>query len=92
MLTLNMFQFANYVWCTVTATLDALTALKLLRENRDNYDIVITDVWMPEMDGFELLEAIGHEMDVPVICKWATTMSKNVYFLCHIYQYSLHDS
>ncbi|XP_026664788.2 two-component response regulator ARR14-like [Phoenix dactylifera] len=51
----------------VTATLNALTALKLLRENRDNYDLVISDVRMPEMDGFGLLEAIRLEMDVPVI-------------------------
>nr|XP_018674615.1 PREDICTED: two-component response regulator ARR10-like isoform X3 [Musa acuminata subsp. malaccensis] len=51
----------------VTATQHALTALELLRENKDNYDIVISDVQMPDMDGFKLLEIIGLEMDLPVI-------------------------
>ncbi|CAL9101377.1 unnamed protein product [Musa textilis] len=51
----------------VTATQHALTALELLRENKDNYDIVISDVEMPDMDGFKLLEIIGLEMDIPVI-------------------------
>ncbi|KAJ8479885.1 hypothetical protein OPV22_023612 [Ensete ventricosum] len=51
----------------VTATQHALTALGLLRENKDNYDIVISDVQMPDMDGFKLLEIIGLEMDLPVI-------------------------
>lgn len=45
----------------------ARDALKLLRERKDGYDIVISDVNMPDMDGFKLLEHVGLEMDLPVI-------------------------
>ncbi|KAL9257540.1 Two-component response regulator ORR26-like protein [Drosera capensis] len=45
----------------------ATEALKLLRERKDGFDIVISDVNMPDMDGFELLEHVGLEMDLPVI-------------------------
>ena len=30
---------------------------------------VISDVHMPDMDGFKLLELVGLEMDLPVISK-----------------------
>ena len=45
----------------------AADALKLLRENKDGFDVVISDVHMPDMDGFKLLELVGLEMDLPVI-------------------------
>eukprot|EP00268_Persea_americana_P056781 TRINITY_DN6744_c0_g4_i3.p1 TRINITY_DN6744_c0_g4~~TRINITY_DN6744_c0_g4_i3.p1 ORF type:complete len:748 (-),score=185.28 TRINITY_DN6744_c0_g4_i3:819-3062(-) len=51
----------------VTTTNQAVTALKMLRENKDKYDLVISDVHMPDMDGFKLLELVGLEMDLPVI-------------------------
>ncbi|KAI4384172.1 hypothetical protein MLD38_002360 [Melastoma candidum] len=45
----------------------AREALSLLRERKDGFDIVISDVNMPDMDGFKLLEHVGLEMDLPVI-------------------------
>lgn len=51
----------------VTTATNGFDALKMLRENRKNYDLVISDVAMPDMDGFKLLELVGLEMDLPVI-------------------------
>ncbi|KAI4334916.1 hypothetical protein L6164_013617 [Bauhinia variegata] len=51
----------------VTKCNRAETALSLLREKKNGFDIVISDVHMPDMDGFKLLEHIGLEMDLPVI-------------------------
>ncbi|KAJ6816312.1 two-component response regulator ORR21 isoform X1 [Iris pallida] len=51
----------------VTKCCQATVALSLLRERRSNYDVVISDVHMPDMDGFKLLELVGLEMDLPVI-------------------------
>lgn len=53
----------------VTTTNQAIKALKMLRENRNKFDLVISDVNMPDMDGFKLLELVGLEMDLPVISK-----------------------
>ncbi|KAK4265843.1 hypothetical protein QN277_026839 [Acacia crassicarpa] len=61
----------------VTKCKRAEVALSLLRENKNGFDIVISDVHMPDMDGFKLLEHIGLEMDLPVIMMSADD-SKNV--------------
>ncbi|KAG0458287.1 hypothetical protein HPP92_023444 [Vanilla planifolia] len=51
----------------VTTCSQAMTALSLLRERKGGFDVVISDVHMPDMDGFKLLELVGLEMDLPVI-------------------------
>ncbi|KAI3454242.1 hypothetical protein Pfo_010905 [Paulownia fortunei] len=51
----------------VTTANQAITALNLLRENKGKFDLVISDVDMPHMDGFMLLEYVGLEMDLLVI-------------------------
>lgn len=57
----------------------AREALNLLRERKDGYDIVISDVNMPDMDGFKLLEHVGLEMDLPVISQFSDTNIRNFY-------------
>ena len=49
---------------TCTRGLDALT---LLREASPPFHLVLSDVYMPDMDGYRLLERLGLEMEVPVI-------------------------
>ncbi|KAL1569770.1 two-component response regulator ARR12-like [Salvia divinorum] len=51
----------------VTTTNQARVALEMIRENKDGFDLVISNVHMPDMDGFKLLELVGLEMDLPVI-------------------------
>lgn len=62
----------------VTTTNQAIKALNMLRENKDKFDLVISDVHMPDMDGFKLLELVGLEMDLPVIMLSANGETKAV--------------
>ena len=66
------FLFFVGILVTVTTVTEAETALEMLRERKnrdDQFDVVISDVFMPGIDGFKLLELIGLEMDMPVISK-----------------------
>ncbi|KAL9326105.1 hypothetical protein ACSQ67_006750 [Phaseolus vulgaris] len=60
----NLLRKCQY---NVTATTEAVKALEMLRKNRNMFDLVISDVNMPEMDGFKLLQHVGLETDLPVI-------------------------
>jgi CheY-like chemotaxis protein len=65
--------YAILVACfSVTTCGKATEALSLLREDINKFDLVISDVYMPDMDGFKLLELVGLEMDLPVISKCRT--------------------
>jgi len=63
---------------TVTACSNAETALKTLRAKKDDFDIVLSDVHMPDMDGFKLLELIQFELDLPVLMMSANSDSSVV--------------
>lgn len=60
----QMLKQCNYLVSTCTNGKDALL---MLRDPAICYDLVLSDVYMPDMDGFRLLEQIGLEMDLPVI-------------------------
>ena len=68
-------EFAKVLFAVVlvvTTCSRAVMALDILREKKGGFDIVLSDVYMPDMDGFKLLEHIGLEMDLPVISKQLT--------------------
>lgn len=60
----RMLRHCNY---KVTTCNRVNRALELLRENKEDFDLVMSDVYMPDVDGFKLLEIIGLELDLPVI-------------------------
>ncbi len=49
----------------VVVTYDGLQAIEQIKKN--NFDIILLDVMMPKMDGFEVVREIRKESDVPVI-------------------------
>lgn len=65
----------------VTATTQSVKALEMLRKNRNEFDLVISDVNMPEMDGFKLLQQVGLETDLPVISKHKNILSSHSFNL-----------
>ncbi|KQJ82940.1 hypothetical protein BRADI_5g12170v3 [Brachypodium distachyon] len=50
----------------VTSVMDAKTALQRLREAKDPFDLVISELHMPDMDAFKLLRHIAVELGIPV--------------------------
>ncbi len=44
-----------------------MEGLRLANENKDNYSLIILDVMMPDMDGFQVLQKIREKNNVPVL-------------------------
>ncbi|CAN0838487.1 Two-component response regulator ORR24 [Linum grandiflorum] len=63
----------------VTGTNQALEALKMLREKKKEFDLVMSDVNMPDMDGFKLLELVEFEMNIPIIMVSSHSENEKVY-------------
>jgi len=56
--------------CTVTAVEDGMRAVRLLRTNASQFDLVLLDVMMPGMDGYDVLRHMKAEPELarlPVI-------------------------
>lgn len=69
---------------SVTTCNRAEVALNFLRDHKNGCDIVISDVHMPDMDGFKLLECVGLEMDLPVISECANLSATFLLWLCFV--------
>jgi two-component system response regulator CpxR len=60
-----MADYLEPMGYAVAAAHNGQDGLEMLRE--DDYQAVILDVMMPEMDGFEVLKHLRNESDIPVI-------------------------
>lgn len=69
-LDLGRICYYCYYYCTVMTIELANIALSLIQEKENQYDLVIAEVDMPEMDGFTFLKHILCERDIPIICKF----------------------
>ena len=69
----------------MTTFSNATEALKMLRTKKELVDIVLSDVHMPDMDGFKLLEAIGLDLNIPVI----STSHFNYFCYCYTHTHTL---
>src|SRR5205085_10524351 len=59
----------------VTTVADGLSALKLLEENPEGYDLIILDLMLPGMSGYSVCEAIRQrQLDLPVLMLSARTL------------------
>lgn len=68
----------------VISTNSAVEALNILRAKEVKVDIIITDVHMPDINGFWLLEKVGLEMDLPCISKSFNVVSTSYSLLYFI--------
>lgn len=58
-------KYAEFEGYTITEAADGMEAVNLCRKN--DYDLIILDVMMPELDGFSACREIRRMKDIPVI-------------------------
>lgn len=58
----EVLEYESYAVTTVTAAAEAVSLI-----DNESFDVVITDIKMPETDGLELLAQIRQRSDVPVV-------------------------
>ena len=65
----------KYLHSKIDQVLDGLEAIKILDEN--NYDLVLLDVMLPHIDGFEICKHLRKTSNVPVIMLSALNDEEN---------------
>lgn len=65
--------------CGVVDVGDGETGLELIQRRRESIDVVLTDLSMPGIDGFDLVDVLTeHHPDLPVACMSAYVNPYNV--------------
>lgn len=66
---------------TVIAVKDSRQALSTLKIERNNIDLIVTDYYMPDMNGLQLKKQITREFgNLPVIGKFFCNLPKIIIF------------
>ena len=60
-------KYAVFEGNTVTEAHDGMEAVEICRENPNEFDLIIMDVMMPELDGFSAVREIRKISSVPVL-------------------------
>ena len=61
-----LIDYAQRFSMTITACHNPVDALAILKRKHD-FDAIILDVMLPEMDGFETCRQVRHFSDIPII-------------------------
>lgn len=55
--------------CRVMEAEDGETALRLIERNLETIDVVLTDLLMPGIDGFDVVQVLtSHHPNLPIVC------------------------
>lgn len=60
-------KYAEFEGHTVSEAGDGMDAVKLIRQNPNQFDLIIMDVMMPELDGFSAVAEIRKTCHTPVL-------------------------
>ena len=60
-------KYAEFEGHTVREAADGMEAVRICREHPDDFDIIIMDVMMPELDGFSAVRQIRRSCQTPVL-------------------------
>ena len=60
-------KYAEFEGHTVREAADGMEAVRICREHPDDFDIIIMDVMMPELDGFSAVREIRKDSATPVL-------------------------
>lgn len=63
-------KLAIFISLTVVTATHATEAMRILREREDELDLILTEILLPDMDKYELLETMGEISSIPIVSKY----------------------